>query len=130
MESKFDAQTEAACEVWWNSFQSGPVRTRWTESPLQVGDAAPGFELPDASGELVSLDSFWQEKPALILFWRHYGCGCGLDRSARLNDEMADYEKAGREVVMQYKRLNPWNVVPKGPRFSSKSSEQLMSSTT
>ena len=34
------------------------------------------------------------------MFWRHFGCGCGLDRSSRLNDEYEDYLAAGINPVI------------------------------
>ena len=68
--------------------------------PLQVGDLAPDFELKDTSGQLVHLRDFWSKGPALILFWRHYGCSCGVDRAKLLQNEYADYTKLGASVVV------------------------------
>jgi len=34
------------------------------------------------------------------LFWRHYGCSCGIDRAHRLQNEYADYIKLGASVVV------------------------------
>ena len=68
--------------------------------PLQVGDLAPDFELQDTSGKFVHLSDFWSNGPALILFWRHYGCSCGIDRAHRLQNEYADYIKLGASVVV------------------------------
>jgi peroxiredoxin len=68
--------------------------------PLQVGDLAPDFELKDTSGQLVHLRDFWSKGPALILFWRHYGCSCGVDRAKLLQNEYADYIKLGASVVV------------------------------
>jgi hypothetical protein len=41
----------------------------------------------DASGASILLSNFWREQPALILFWRQFGCGCGMDRAERLKKE-------------------------------------------
>ena len=68
--------------------------------PLQVEDLAPDFELKDTDGNLVHLCDFWRNGPALILFWRHYGCSCGVDRASRLLKEYADYIKLGASVVV------------------------------
>jgi peroxiredoxin len=65
-----------------------------------VGDAAPDFELPDASGKATRISAAWKEEPALILFWRHYGCGCGIDRAGRLTQEYPAYQQAGANVVI------------------------------
>ena len=100
MDSSINSQLEAAEQEWKDGWKLGPQRVRWTEIPLQVGDQAPDFKLPDASGEILKLSDFWAESPALILFWRHYGCGCGIDRAERLNAEYDDYIKAGSKVVI------------------------------
>jgi len=56
--------------------------------------------LQDTSGKLVHLRDYWSNGPALILFWRHYGCSCGVDRADRLQNEYADYIKLGASVVV------------------------------
>ena len=40
-------QMKAAENEWLAGWKSGPIRTRWTELPLQVDDPAPNFELYD-----------------------------------------------------------------------------------
>ena len=77
-------------------WQSGPEITRWDSLPVQVGDPAPGFSLPDQTGTKVTLDDLVANGPVMVLFWRHFGCGCGVDRAARLRDELADYRGDGR----------------------------------
>jgi peroxiredoxin len=93
--------TEQAGREWMEHWQRGPTRKRWTELPVQAGDPAPSIELPEArSGETVELSSMWADSPALLLFWRHFGCSCGRDRAVRLRDEYVDYRAAGGRVVM------------------------------
>ena len=82
--------------VW----QNGPEITRWDSLPVQVGDPAPGFALPDQTGTKVTLDDLVADGPVILLFWRHFGCGCGVDRAARLRDELADYRATGASVVV------------------------------
>jgi len=100
MTSITDKQIKAAEAEWLDLWKQGPTRLRWTEVPLQVGDLAPDFELKDTSGKLVHLCDFWSNGPALILFWRHYGCSCGVDRAKLLQNEYADYIKLGASVVV------------------------------
>jgi len=100
MTSLVDNQIEAAEKEWLDLWKQGPSRLRWTKVPLQVGDSAPDFELQDTSGKLVHLRDYWSNGPALILFWRHYGCSCGIDRAHRLQNEYADYIKLGASVVV------------------------------
>ena len=100
MTSITDKQIEAAEAEWLDLWKQGPTRLRWTKVPLQVGDLAPDFELKDTSGKLVHLSDFWSNGPALILFWRHYGCSCGVDRAKLLQNEYADYIKLGASVVV------------------------------
>ncbi|MEX0789015.1 MAG: peroxiredoxin-like family protein [Anaerolineales bacterium] len=98
--TEFERSTQLAEVEWFESWQRGPTRLRWDRTPIQVGDPAPDFSLPDEKGRLVELRSFWSAGPALILFWRHFGCSCGLDRARRLNEEIASYRKAGGNVVI------------------------------
>lgn len=94
-------ETEAAGRQWFEHWRTGPTRRRWTELPPQVGDPAPDLELVDArSGQPMRLSSLWSNRPALLLYWRHFGCSCGRDRSARLRAEYAGYVAAGARVVI------------------------------
>ena len=93
--------TEAARADWFDHWQRGPTRLRWDTIPLQVGDPAPDIELTDARrDEPVQLATTWADRPALLLFWRHFGCSCGRDRSARLIEEHERYVAAGANVVL------------------------------
>lgn len=38
-----------------------------------VGDAAPDATLRDADGAEVLLSAFWAERPAALVFLRHFG---------------------------------------------------------
>jgi len=100
MTSVLESQIQAAEQECLNSWKQGPTRLRWSKLPLQVGDPAPDFELPDSSGGLVNLKGFWSDRPALLLFWRHYGCGCGIDRASRLQKEYDNYISAGANIVI------------------------------
>jgi peroxiredoxin len=100
MDEILKAQMEAAEKRWLGGWKLGPQRTRWTSTPLQVGDAAPSFTFPDATGRMLALDSFWKDRPALLLFWRHFGCSCGIDRSRRLREEHPHYLALGANVVI------------------------------
>ncbi len=98
--SILEEQIANAEKEWMDAWKTGPTRTRWTKLPLQVGDAAPDFELLDSSGNKVRLSSFWSSGPALLLFWRHYGCSCGRERAARLQSEYPKYLELGANVVV------------------------------
>jgi peroxiredoxin len=100
MPSKIESQIESAEQEWLNLWKHGPSRIRWTKIPLQVGDKAPDFELEDEAGRLVHLRDFWNHKPALLLFWRHYGCSCGIERARRLQAEYGDYTRLGSNVIV------------------------------
>ena len=100
MSSNLESQIKSAEQEWMGHYKQGPTRLRWTEIPPQVGDTAPDFEMLDSSGISVRLSDFWREQPALILFWRQFGCGCGMERAKRLQNEYADYVSAGAKVVV------------------------------
>ena len=98
--TELQALIENAHRAWAEAWDRGPTRLRWEKTPLQVGDRAPDFELPDADGKAVRLSSIWRERPALLLFWRYFGCGCGLQRAASLKEEYPQYLAAGANVVV------------------------------
>lgn len=87
-------------QKWLDAWHEGPVRLRWHHIPLQVGDVAPDLELVDHTGKQVRLSSFWKDGPAVLLFWRHFGCSCGLDRATRLEAEYSQYVDVGASVVI------------------------------
>lgn len=94
-------ETEQAGDRWHEHWRRGPTRRRWTELPPQVGDPAPSLDLIEArSSHAMPLSRLWAHGPALILFWRHFGCSCGRDRSARLRAEHAGYLAAGARVAI------------------------------
>lgn len=84
---------------WLESWLAGPTHTRYDELPLQAGDPAPDLELPDTSGEPRHLSEFWAHGPALVIFMRHFGCSCLMERWEGLREELADYADAGARVV-------------------------------
>ncbi|HEY2980929.1 MAG TPA: peroxiredoxin-like family protein [Anaerolineales bacterium] len=100
MPSESEKLIEEAEQEWLALWQRGPVRTRWTSQPLQIGDPAPDFELADSTGKNVRLSDFWGSSPTLMLFWRHYGCSCGMRRAQRLASEYQDYVKSGGNVIV------------------------------
>lgn len=100
MTSELEKQIQAGEQEWKEGWKRGPKRLRWTELPPQVGDQAKDFTLLDSAGKSVNLSDYWQKKPALIIFWRHYGCSCGIDRAARLQKEYDDYITFGANVVV------------------------------
>ncbi len=91
---------QAAESEWLQGWLSGPTRVRWDVLPPQVGDPAPDAELAAADGATMALSHLWRDRPALLLFWRHYGCSCGMDRAARLREEYEGYMEAGAQVAV------------------------------
>jgi len=89
---------DAAQVEWREAWRTGPQRLR-IDGP-GPGEAAPDFGLPDHAGTVRRLSEFWHDRPALILFWRHFGCGCGVARAERLRGEYDRYVDAGGQVVV------------------------------
>ena len=98
------AELEQAIELGEEDFfriwQNGPEITRWDTLPVQVGDAAPGFALPDQTGVVVALDDVLASGSVIVLFWRHFACGCGAERAARLREELESYRATGASVLV------------------------------
>lgn len=97
--ARVEEQQMAAEREWLNAWLSGPKRTTWTKIPPQPGDAASDLALSDASGHIRRLSEFWQERPVLLLFLRHFGCSCLAERWEKLRDEVAAFETASAKVV-------------------------------
>jgi peroxiredoxin len=100
MPSDFEVLVNAAEQKCLADWKRGPTRLRWPVMPLQVGDPAPNFTLKDQTERTADLSSLWSEGPALLMFWRHYGCGCGIDRAARLQEEYKKYVALGATVTI------------------------------
>jgi peroxiredoxin len=86
-------------ERWLAAWLAGPTRTRFESLPPQAGDAAPDLTLPDTSGEPRHLADYWAHGPAIVIFMRHFGCSCLMERWEGLKVELSDYEAAGARVV-------------------------------
>jgi peroxiredoxin len=93
------AELTAAAEAEWLD--------RWTRGPtedegsgLPAGAKAPDLILADHTGQEHLLSEFWAGRPALLMFWRHFGCRCGFARAERLRAEVTDYRDAGLNPVI------------------------------
>jgi peroxiredoxin len=98
MEEAVRAQLEKAQQKWLDLWRRGPLRTRWRSMPLQIGDLAPSLRLQDHRGETVDLASVWRNRPALLVFWRHFGCSAGFARAQALRESWGELA-AGLHVV-------------------------------
>lgn len=56
--------------------------------------------MADHTGTTRARSEFWSQGPALVLFWRHFGCSCGAERARRLIEEHAALREAGLEPVI------------------------------
>lgn len=65
-----------------------------------MGEPAPDLELRDTTGTVRRFSEFWAGGPALLLFWRHFGCGCGIERAKQLAEEYDEYVEAGASVAI------------------------------
>lgn len=66
---------------------------------LQVGDKAPNFTLPSATGEMVSLQDFIGKKAVVIYFYpKDDTPGCTIE-SCAFRDSYDVFREAGAEVI-------------------------------
>jgi peroxiredoxin len=89
----------AAEERWLASWLVGPTRIRYEELPPQPGDPAPDPVLRDTSGDPRHLSEFWAHSPALVIFMRHFGCSCLMERWEGLKNDLGEFADAGARVV-------------------------------
>jgi peroxiredoxin len=90
--------TAAAEEDWLDRWTAGPTEAEGASLP--TGAEAPDLVLADHTGVERRLSEFWSDQPALIMFWRHFGCWCGFERAARLKAELEQYLEAGLSPVI------------------------------
>lgn len=83
---------------WLQRWTTGPTEPE--TQPLMRGTKAPDLTLLDDGGRQRRLSEFWTGQPALLMFWRHFGCGCGTDRATRLKAEWSAYAEAGLSPVI------------------------------
>jgi peroxiredoxin len=100
MSATVESQIREAEQEWLESWKRGPTRLRWSMLPIQVGEPAPDPDLIDLAGKKVRLSRYWSQKPVLLIFWRHFGCSCGIERAHRLLDEYPGFLEAGGDVIV------------------------------
>jgi peroxiredoxin len=93
-----DQVTAAAERDWLERWTAGPTEPEGRGLP--IGAPAPDLQLLDDTGWLRHLSEFWATGPALLMFWRHFGCSCGVARADRLKAEWADHLDAGLTPVI------------------------------
>jgi peroxiredoxin len=90
--------TKAAETEWLGRWTAGPIEQEGRDLP--TGSRAPDLFLDDHTGQARRLSEFWTGQPALLMFWRHFGCGCGFARAALLRAELDGYRAAGLNPVV------------------------------
>ena len=90
--------TTAAEAEWLEKWTTGP--TEDLGSLAAPGTTALNLSLPDDAGATRRLADFWGDGPALLMFWRHFGCSCGVERAQRLVAEYDSYREAGLTPVI------------------------------
>jgi peroxiredoxin len=96
--SPTEALTAAAEQSWLETWTAGPTEPEG--SGLPAGARAPDLALADHTGTVRHLAEFWSAGPALLMFWRHFACGCGFTRAARLREEYDGYRAVGVQPVI------------------------------
>jgi peroxiredoxin len=69
-------------------------------SAPQVGDAAPDVRLLESGLSEVTLSAYWQNRPALTVFLRYFGCPFCQMQVVKLRDERERLEGAGASIVL------------------------------
>jgi protein-tyrosine phosphatase len=90
---------QKAEDAWLRNWIAGPRRLRWTELPVQTGDSAPVSKQKNEAGADFELREAWKDSPAVLIFLRHFGCGCAWERAERLVAEFPKLIAAGAIIV-------------------------------
>jgi len=93
------ASRQKAEDAWLRNWIAGPKRLRWTDLPAQVGDSAPAVTLRTEAAAEFDLRDAWKNGPAVLVFLRHFGCGCAWERAARLVADTPKLAVAGATIV-------------------------------
>ncbi|HET9020246.1 MAG TPA: redoxin domain-containing protein [Ornithinibacter sp.] len=93
-----EALVQAAESEWLGGWALGPTEEEGTGLP--PGAPAPDLALPDETGTPRQLSEFWADGPALLMFWRHFGCSCGVARAGRLLEQWEVLRAAGLTPVV------------------------------
>ena len=93
------AARQKAASAWLRDFIAGPKRFRWTAMPIQSGDLAPTPVIRAPDGKDFALQQAWEDRPAVVVFLRHFGCSCAWQRAERLVTEYPRLVAAGATVV-------------------------------
>jgi peroxiredoxin len=93
-----DTMTAEAEAKWLSAWTDGPTEAEG--SGLPFGATAPDLLLHDHTGATRRLSEYWSDRPALLMFWRHFGCGCGVERARRLRAEYDGYREVGLAPVI------------------------------
>jgi peroxiredoxin Q/BCP len=70
-----------------------------TKGKVQVGDKAPDFTLPSATGEQISLSSFLGKKHAVLYFYPKDNTGGCTAEACSFRDSYEVFKEAGAEVI-------------------------------
>src|SRR5512136_503999 len=69
------------------------------QGKLKVGDKAPGFSLPNQSGEMVNLRDFAGKKIVVLYFYpKDFSSGCTTEACA-FRDSYEVFKEVGAEVI-------------------------------
>jgi peroxiredoxin len=66
----------------------------------EVGDPAPDALLIDLERREVRLSSLWQERPAVVVFLRYFGCPFCQTQVVTLRDEHERINRSGADVAL------------------------------
>ncbi|MFQ5972665.1 MAG: AhpC/TSA family protein [Alphaproteobacteria bacterium] len=54
----------------------------------------------DEHGRQMELAAFWKERPAVVVFLRHFGCPCGSAQMAELTPRLGELHRLGMRTVL------------------------------
>jgi len=76
------------------------VRERQSTNPPSDARLLEDIVLQDHEGVPVRLGDTWKDRPAVLVFVRHYGCVFCRDQAVQLHKLRDDFEAAGVNLVM------------------------------
>lgn len=78
----------------------GTATERQATSPPERAGALADMTVMDHEGDQVRLGDLWKERPAALVWIRHYGCAHCRDHAMRLGRAHREFQNAGIDLVL------------------------------
>jgi peroxiredoxin len=83
-----------------NPLKLGTAKAREWARPPERADELGDVEVEDLEGNELRIGELWRERPAVLVFLRHYGCLYCREHAVQLDREREEFEAAGVDLAV------------------------------